>query len=800
MPTATDTSKARHIVGIDLGTTNVRVHVAHYSEGGQASGEPSLVHLPGSERDGALPSILEMDAQGQLQSFGLPALLNMPQGLSSRFVSEFKPCIGQSAEDLRAQGRPDRARFCSNPKCLHPGWAWSVAMRFCGFCGGALEAASAVGNSWQPTFRYSQSEALGYARLLLTQISHRLESQFGEPINKSSGWLVAAGVPVHWQKDTLSAYESMLHEAFPQAGVSLVHEPTGALRYYGLRDMLRTDSIGRQGWTLVVDFGGGTTDLVLAQVGMKNGVLEVGEVKPYGERYGGADFDLVLAHHAAGELGIALDGGLLTQWKQQAKVWKEAFSARIEQDAQLRSSLPGFSSPSSDPEVTVSFPVPKESGLFEYAPVTLKRSVFMRAAGDLVERFRSVLERGLHYFGVEPSEVDQVVLTGGGAHWYFVHETVAEYLPGAKVLASIEPEMSISKGLSLAAAQRSRPSAEQVEPEPAAEEDSPTEILQLTPEQAFRGGTYTLEVGDRSISIPVTSYAYNGQVLHVLGQGVPRSDGSDPGDLIVTIQITAMPPQDGEDLETELQLTPGEAAEGGSKWIRVRELPFSIDFPAKIEDGARLHIPGAGSAGKFGGADGALDVVIKISDVPVPTGPIESKPLPGPSAESVAQMAPQPTSVASDSPGSSGMSRRTLLIAGIGIPVAAALVFAVDHFMLAPHTDSTTGGAPTGLANGTSQGSTTTPSTATTPLAPPAAPPTSIPPVFRVTVQVCTLTGLLPTIYCPHLINRSFVAGKVPTKHCNIHIGPTCPVCGTVYPKGYKFCPKHYPPVRLTGT
>ena len=804
MPTALDTSSARHIVGIDLGTTNVRVHVAHYSENGQANGEPLLVHLPGSERDGALPSILEMDGQGHFQSFGLPALLNMPQGIPDRFVSEFKPCIGQSSEDLRAQGRPERARFCSNPNCLHPGWAWSVAMRFCGFCGGTLETASAIGASWQPTFRYTQDQALNYARLLLTQISHRLETQFDEPIDKASGWLIAAGVPVHWQQDTLVAYEDMLQQAFPQAGVSLVHEPTGALRYYGLRDMLKPDSWERQGWTLVVDFGGGTTDLVLAQVGMKNGNLEVGEVKPYGERYGGTDFDLVLAHHAAGEIGITLDGGLLTQWKQQAKVWKEAFSARIEQDAQMKPNLPGFASPAADPEVTVSFPVPKESGLFEYAPVTLKRSVFMRAAGDLVERFHSVLERGLHHFGVEPGEIDQVVLTGGGAHWYFVHETIAEYLPGAKVLASIEPEMSISKGLSLAAAKRTKPSDELDQPIEAEHEET-GKVLILTAEEAFRGGTYTIDLGDRTLSIPVKSYAYKGQTILMPSEGPPNTPGGPPTDLVVTLEITALPAQDGEDIYMDLILTSAEALTGGSKWLRVRELPLSIDFPPNTLDGSQLVIPEAGNPGKFGGNDGALHVTARVTDSPlnamqsdIPMTQLESPaagsfggfppsnfpPAGGPPSNMPPPNMPPPGATSGEASGSSPMTRRTLLAVGIGVPVAAALGFAYHHFTGTSSTPAPTP-SPAPPAN--------TPLEVVNPVAPAPLP-------ALVSVVVCSLTSVLPTKYCPHPKTEYFKADRVPKLTCNIHIGPTCPVCGTVYPIGYKFCPKHFPPVRLTGT
>ena len=441
--------EARHIIGLDLGTTNVRIHVAHYPEPGQVSGAPSLVHIPGSERDGALPSVLEIDDSGSVRSYGRPALMKMLRSHSARFVSEYKPCIGQSPDDLHAQGRPEKARFCGNPACPHPGWAWSIAMSYCGFCGGEMQPATAAGARWQPVFPYSQAEALGYAQQLISQLASRLEAQFGESLQAGDGWAVAAGVPVHWQPSTLSAYESMLRQAFPDTTVQLVNEPTGALCYYALQDTLAAMTTAEKhvpGWTLVVDFGGGTTDLVLAKIDMPYGRLRVGEIRSYGERYGGIDFDLMLAHHAASELGVTLDGGLLTQWKFQAKELKEAFSAQVQQERQEGGST------ATDSTVTVGFPVPRDGGAFVYVPLAMGRSTFNRVAGDLIERFRSVLERGLQHLQVSGHEVQQVVLTGGGAHWFFVQDTVKELLPHAHMLSGLEPEMSVSRGLALSGA------------------------------------------------------------------------------------------------------------------------------------------------------------------------------------------------------------------------------------------------------------------------------------------------------------------------------------------------------------
>ncbi len=429
--------QVRHAVGIDLGTSSLRLQIAHYDPHGRPVGEPAAVHLPHSERDGVMPAVLQLSASGELLSFGRAAVQCVPHmGAgpapgASRFVAEFKPCIGQATEDLAAQGRPEQVRQCTNPACPRPGWAWSVSLQYCGFCGGSLAEAT---NRWNPQFPYAPEEALEYSRILLSEVRLHLERRLNEPLSAATGWQVVAGVPVHWQAGTRASYHQVLAQAFPEADISLLSEPEGALRYYGCQGLVRAG----EGWTLVVDFGAGTTDLVLGRIFNRGSDQLLGEVRAYGERYGGADFDLLLAQHAAAELGVQLDPALLARWKLEAQRWKEAFSDAAQYDAVAET---GFS-----------FPVPTSSQGCDFRPVVLNRPTFGRIAGELVERFRSVLERGLRHFGAASGEVTQVVLTGGGAQWYFVEEAVRELLPGAQVIGGVEPVRAVARGLALAPA------------------------------------------------------------------------------------------------------------------------------------------------------------------------------------------------------------------------------------------------------------------------------------------------------------------------------------------------------------
>ncbi|MGV3719402.1 MAG: hypothetical protein ACO1SX_00715, partial [Actinomycetota bacterium] len=68
----------RHTVGLDLGTSSLRVQIAHYDPQGRPVGEPAAVHLPHSERDGALPTVLQLSPAGALLRYGRAAVQQLP--------------------------------------------------------------------------------------------------------------------------------------------------------------------------------------------------------------------------------------------------------------------------------------------------------------------------------------------------------------------------------------------------------------------------------------------------------------------------------------------------------------------------------------------------------------------------------------------------------------------------------------------------------------------------------------------------------------------------------------------------
>src|SRR3569623_1465443 len=125
--------KVRHTVGLDLGTFSLRIQVAHYDPLGRPVGEPAAIHLPQCERDGVLPTVLQVGPGGELLTYGRAAVQQLSHSsadpVPGRFVAEFMPCLGQAPEDLAAQGRPEKARYCANPACPRVGAGWSPGLQ-----------------------------------------------------------------------------------------------------------------------------------------------------------------------------------------------------------------------------------------------------------------------------------------------------------------------------------------------------------------------------------------------------------------------------------------------------------------------------------------------------------------------------------------------------------------------------------------------------------------------------------------------------------------------------------------------
>jgi molecular chaperone DnaK len=170
----------------------------------------------------------------------------------------------------------------------------------------------------------------------------------------------------------------------------IINEPTAASLAYGL-DKKKDERIA------VYDLGGGTFDISILELG--EGIFEVKATN--GDTHlGGDDFDqrviTWLADEFRKEQGIDLRGDkmALQRLKEAAEKAKKELSSSMQTEINL-------------PFITADQSGPK------HLAVTLSRAKLEQLVDDLVEKSRQPVSKAMTDAGVNPSQIDEVVLVGG---------------------------------------------------------------------------------------------------------------------------------------------------------------------------------------------------------------------------------------------------------------------------------------------------------------------------------------------------------------------------------------------------
>lgn len=208
----------------------------------------------------------------------------------------------------------------------------------------------------------------------------------------------------------------------------IVNEPTAAALAYGI-DKTHDHKIA------VYDFGGGTFDISILDIGSE-GTFEV--LATNGDTHlGGDDFDQVIFEWIVDEFkkeqGVDLrkDPMAVQRIKDEAEKAKKELSSVTETDINL-------------PYITVDASGPKN--LF----IKLSRAKFEELIHDLVERSVEPCRKVLKDSGLQPSQIDEVVLVGGTTRVPLVLKKVEEIF-GKKPNASVNPDEAVALGAAIQA-------------------------------------------------------------------------------------------------------------------------------------------------------------------------------------------------------------------------------------------------------------------------------------------------------------------------------------------------------------
>jgi len=234
--------------------------------------------------------------------------------------------------------------------------------------------------------------------MILQKLKQAAEDYLGEKVDKA-----VITVPAYFNDSQRQATK----DAGRIAGLDvqrIVNEPTAAALAYGL-DKKKDETIA------VYDFGGGTFDISILEVG--EGVVEVkatnGDTHLGGDNLDQRVIDWIVAEFKR-EQGIDLskDKMALQRLKEAAEKAKCELSTTLETEINL-------------PFITADASGPKHLAL------KLSRSKLEQLVGDLLERSMGPLRQCLKDAGLEPKDIDEVVLVGGMTRMPRMQQMVREF-------------------------------------------------------------------------------------------------------------------------------------------------------------------------------------------------------------------------------------------------------------------------------------------------------------------------------------------------------------------------------------
>jgi molecular chaperone DnaK len=256
--------------------------------------------------------------------------------------------------------------------------------------------------------------------MILQKMKKTAEDYLGQEVTEA-----VITVPAYFN----DAQRQATKEAGEIAGLTvrrIINEPTAAALAYGL-DKKHADSK-----IAVFDLGGGTFDISVLELG--DGVFEVKSTN--GDTHlGGDDFDKVIMDWLADEFkkDEAVD------LHKDPMAWQRLKEASEKAKIELSSSQ----------ETEINLPyITAVDGVPKHLVKKLSRAKFEQLADTLVERTLEPCRKALKDAGMNPSEIDEVILVGGSTRIPKIQEVVEKFF-GKKPNRSVNPDEVVAIGAAI---------------------------------------------------------------------------------------------------------------------------------------------------------------------------------------------------------------------------------------------------------------------------------------------------------------------------------------------------------------
>src|SRR5437868_9363065 len=369
------------IIGIDLGTTNSVVAIMEGKE-------PKVIT---NEEGGRLtPSVVAFDDKGEV----LVGQIARRQAITNpeNTVYSIKRFMGRKFDEVQDETKRVPYKVVKAPNG---------------------DAAVEIRGK-----RYSPPEI---SARILGKLKRAAEEYLGEKVTDA-----VITVPAYFN----DAQRQATRDAGRIAGLDvkrIVNEPTAAALAYGLDK-------GKDHLIAVYDFGGGTFDISVLEVGEK--VVEV--VSTNGDTHlGGDDLDDTVMKWLIDEfkkdqgIDVSKDKMVLQRLKEAAEKAKIELSSTQETEINL-------------PFLTADASGPK------HLQVKLSRSKLEQMVGQLVDRAKEPVKKALQDAGKQPSDIGEIVLVGGQTRMPMIQKQVKDFF-GKEPHKGVNPDEVVALGAAVQA-------------------------------------------------------------------------------------------------------------------------------------------------------------------------------------------------------------------------------------------------------------------------------------------------------------------------------------------------------------
>jgi molecular chaperone DnaK len=376
---------AEKVIGIDLGTTNSVVSVLE-------GGDP--VVIPNAEGGRTTPSVVGFTKDGErlVGQIAKRQAVTNPQNT----IFSIKRFMGRRSAEAQSDQSRVPYKIVAGPNDV---------------------AAVEVGGK-----RFTPPEI---SAMVLQKMKQTAEDYLGHSVSKA-----VITVPAYFN----DAQRQATKDAGKIAGLDvlrIINEPTAAALAYGLDKNKKKDEK-----VAVFDLGGGTYDISVLELYDVDGTRQFEVKSTNGDTHlGGDDFDqrvidwLVAEFKRDQAIDLSKDPMALQRLKEAGEKAKMELSSASSTDINL-------------PFITADQTGPK------HLNYTLTRAKFEQLVDDLIQRTLEPMKQALKDAGMQPSEVDEVILVGGSTRIPKIQEVVKNFF-GKEPNRGVNPDEVVAVGAAI---------------------------------------------------------------------------------------------------------------------------------------------------------------------------------------------------------------------------------------------------------------------------------------------------------------------------------------------------------------